>query len=231
MADVFRQFILGIAGGTLNFMLAILLSLLIVLDYDNITRELSEWRQSPVGLFFHEAAASVVEFSGTVGTAFQCQMAVATLNACITCIGMFLLDIQPLVLLTTVVFLCGLIPVLGVFISSIPIILIAFNDAGPTHAIIALGMIVVVHLLEAYVFNPRIYAARFHLNPVIVLIILLVAEKLFGIWGMLLSIPVTHYVLNLAQMPSQPRRTLRQLRRARLAARQVAKQQTETISE
>jgi len=230
LPDVFRQFILGVAGGTLNFMLAIILSLLIVLDYDNITRELIEWRQSPVGLFFHEAAASVVEFSGAVGTAFQCQMAVATLNACITCVGMFLLDIQPLVLLTTIVFLCGLIPVLGVFISSIPIILIAFNDAGFAHTVVALGMIIVVHLLEAYVFNPRIYAARFHLNPVIVLIILLVAEKLFGIWGMLLGIPVTHYVLNLAQMPSRPRRTLRKIRQTRLDKGETTSEQTQPVN-
>jgi len=206
LSEVFRNFVLDVVGGTLNFLLAILLSFLIVLDYDNIARELLKWRESSVGRFFHEAAASVVEFSGTVGTAFQCQMAVALLNASITSVGLFLLDIQPIVLLTTIVFLLGLIPVLGVFVSSVPIILIAFNDAGVTHALLAVGMIVLVHLLEAYVFNPRIYAARFHLNPVIVLIILLVGEKLFGVWGMLLGIPVTHYVLNLAQMPSQPRK-------------------------
>ena len=206
LGEVFRNFVLDVVGGTLNFLLAILLSFLIVLDYDNIARELLKWRESSVGGFFHEAAASVVEFSGTVGTAFQCQMAVALLNASITSVGLFLLDIQPIVLLTTIVFLLGLIPVLGVFVSSVPIILIAFNDAGVTHALLAVGMIVLVHLLEAYVFNPRIYAARFHLNPVIVLIILLVGEKLFGVWGMLLGIPVTHYVLNLAQMPSQPRK-------------------------
>jgi len=206
LGDVFRNFVLDVVGSTLNFLLAILLSFLIVLDFDNITCEMQKWRESSVGGFFHEAAASLAEFSGTVGTAFQCQIAVALLNASITSVGLFLLDIQPLFLLTTIVFLCGLIPVLGVFISSVPIILIAFNDAGVSHALLALGMIVLVHLLEAYVFNPRIYAARFHLNPVIVLIILLVGEKMLGVWGMLLGIPVTHYVLNLAQMPSQPRK-------------------------
>lgn len=206
MGDVFRKFVLGVVGGTLNFLLAILLSFLIVLDYDKISRELQKWRESPPGRFFHEAAASVIDFSGTVGTAFQCQMVVALLNASITAVGLTILDIQPIVLLITIVFLLGLIPVLGVFISSVPIILIAFNSHGINHALTALAMIVVVHLLEAYVFNPRIYAARFHLNPVIVLIILLVSEKIFGVWGMLLGIPVTHYVLNLAQVPSQPRK-------------------------
>jgi predicted PurR-regulated permease PerM len=165
-----------------------------------------------VGRFFHEAASSVVTFSEVVGTAFQCQMFIALLNATITCIGLVILDIQPVMLLTTIVLLFGLIPVLGVFISSVPIILIAFNDHGVNHALLALGMIVIVHMLEAYVFNPRIYAARFHLNPVMVLIILLVAHEMFGVWGMLLGIPVTHYVLNIAQMPSYPRKRRRRRR-------------------
>ncbi len=206
LPDLLRSFLKGLLGGTLQFLLAILLSFLIVLDFEGIAAELAKWRESPVGRFFHEAAASVVQFSGMIGKAFQCQLAVAFLNAAITSMGLFILDIQPLLLLTTIVFLFGLIPVLGVFISSVPIILIAFNDRGLHHALLALGVIVIVHLLEAYVFNPRIYAARFHLNPVIVLIILLVAHKLFGIWGMLLGIPVTHYVLNIAQLPAQPRR-------------------------
>lgn len=204
--DLLGRFAHGVWAATLQFLLAILLSFLIVLDYEAIAAELRSWRKSPVGRFFQEAASSLVEFSENVGRAFQCQLVVALLNATITCMGLFLLGISPLLLLTTIVFLFGLIPVLGVFISSVPIILIAFNDYGLNRALMALGMIVVVHLLEAYVFNPRIYAARFHLNPVIVLIILLIAHKLFGVWGMLLGIPVTHYVLNVAQMPARPRK-------------------------
>lgn len=204
--NLFDRFVGGVVSGTLQFLLAILLSFLIVLDYEAVGSELRKWRESQVGRFFHEAAGSVVEFSRVVGRAFQCQIAVALLNAAITCVGMAILGIQPLLLLTTIVFLFGLIPVLGVFISSVPIILIAFNspDGGLKLALIALGMIVVVHLLEAYVFNPRIYAARFHLNPVIVLIILIVAHELFGVWGMLLGIPVTTYVLDIAQVPTLP---------------------------
>lgn len=200
------DFIHGVWSGTIQFLLAFLLSFLIILDFDRVVHELSVWQQSTVGRFFHQASASVIEFSEVVGTAFQCQMIIALLNATITCVGLAILQIQPLALLTTIVLIFGLVPVLGVFISSVPIILIAFNDFGLNHALLALGMIVVVHLLEAYVFNPRIYAARFHLNPVIVLIILLVAHELFGVWGMLLGIPVTHYVLNIAQMPSYPRK-------------------------
>lgn len=215
LPQALRHFLRELVGGTVQFLLAILLSFLIVLDYEAVRKEMRSWRASPIGQFFQDASASVVNFSGVVGKAFQCQMLVALLNAVITCIGMALLDIQPLLLLTTIVFIFGLIPVLGVFISSAPIIMIAFNSHGAVYAGLALGMIVIVHLLEAYVFNPRIYAARFHLNPVVVLIILLVAHEMFGIWGMLLGIPVTHYILNVAQMPTKPKPPKRRLLRGR----------------
>jgi predicted PurR-regulated permease PerM len=210
LPEMLREFFQALVGGILQFLLAIVLSFLIVLDYEAIRKELTSWRQTSIGQFFQDATASVVDFSENVGKAFQCQMIIAFLNASITCIGMAVLGIQPLVLLTTIVLVFGLIPVLGVFISSVPIILIAFNDQGLMLAVSALIMIVVTSLLEAYVFNPRIFAARFHLNPLVVLIILLIAHELFGIWGMLLGIPVTHYVLNIAQVPRKPRKkTLR----------------------
>lgn len=203
------KFATGVSAGTIKFLLAILFSFLIVLDFDKLKHELNLWRESKVGTFFHEATASVVQFSEVVGTAFQCQLIVALLNASITAVGLAILDIQPILLLTTIVFLFGLIPVLGVWISSVPIVLIAFNDHSLRVALLAVALITGVHLLEAYVFNPRIYAARFHLNPVIVLIILVVGHELFGVWGMLLGIPVTHYVLNVAQVPALPKKSFR----------------------
>jgi predicted PurR-regulated permease PerM len=208
LPELLKDLVSEVVGGTLQFLLAVLLSFLIVLDFDHIKKDLKQWGESPVGRFFSEASASVIHFSEIVGRAFQCQMVIALLNASITGIGLLILGIEPLLLLTTIVFLFGMIPVLGVFISSVPIVLIAFNmeDGGLGFALMAVGMIFIVHMLEAYVFNPRIYAARFHLNPVVVLIILLVAHKLAGVWGMLLGIPITHYILNIAQAPGMRRR-------------------------
>jgi predicted PurR-regulated permease PerM len=199
-------FLGAIVTVTLQFLLAIFLSLLILLDYTRVREEVAQWRDSSVGAFFEETASSVVNFAAVVGRAFQCQFYVATLNAMLTLVGLAVLGIKPLILLTTIVFILGFIPVLGVFISSVPIILIALNIGGLPKGLSALSVIVVVHLMEAYVFNPRIYAARFHLNPVITLIILLIAHRLFGVWGMLLGIPVTHYALTVAMQIPRPNR-------------------------
>jgi predicted PurR-regulated permease PerM len=140
LPELLRNFVAGVVEGTFTFLLAVILSFLIVLDFDHVKRELSTWQQSPIGHFFHEAAASVVRFADMVGTAFQCQLAVTCLNALVTCIGLMILDIRPVLLLTTIVFLFGLIPVLGVWISSVPIVLIAFNDHGWERAALAVAL-------------------------------------------------------------------------------------------
>jgi predicted PurR-regulated permease PerM len=56
-------------------------------------------------------------------------------------------------------------------------------------------MVLVVHLIEAYILNPMIYGAEFHFNPVLTLFILFVAHHAFGVWGMLLGLPVARYLL------------------------------------
>ncbi len=193
---------------SLQFILAVFLSFLILLDYARIGREVSQWRDSSLGAFFEETASGVVNFATVVGRAFQCQFYITTLNSALTLAGLLVLGIQPYVLLTAIVFMFGFIPVLGVFISSVPIILIALNTGGLKLGFAALGVIVAVHLVEAYILNPRIYAARFHLNPVITLLLPLVAHRLFGVWGMLLGIPVTHYALTVAIQIPRPNRAL-----------------------
>jgi predicted PurR-regulated permease PerM len=49
-------------------------------------------------------------------------------------------------------------------------------------------------MIEAYVLNPRIYGAHLKMNPVLVLSILVITQHLFGMWGLVLGVPITTYV-------------------------------------
>jgi predicted PurR-regulated permease PerM len=44
------------------------------------------------------------------------------------------------------------------------------------------------------VLNPQIYGHHMHMNPVLVLIVLTIGGKLFGVWGLILGIPIVNYV-------------------------------------
>lgn len=177
-----------------TFLLGTLFSFLIMLDFPHLRSKVIQLRCSRLHSIYDVTARSVVRFAIVVGMGFRAQILIAAVNTVLTAVGMLALGIEPIALLSTVVFFCGLIPVLGTFISSAPIVVVAINTTGPGHALWAIGMILVVHTIETYVLNPRIMAAMFKISPVVTLMILYVGHKLFGLWGMVLGVPISVFV-------------------------------------
>lgn len=176
------------------FFLGLLFSFLIMLDLPRLTRSVRALRFTRLSSVYEETTGSVMLFAKVVGENFRAQIMISAVNTTLTAIGLQILGIGGTVLLGTLVFLCGLIPVLGVFISSVPIVLMAVNSGGVTLGLWAALMIVVIHVIEAYVLNPRIVSAVMNINPVMTLIILYIAHSLIGMWGMLLGVPISVYI-------------------------------------
>lgn len=176
--------------------LALLFSFLILIDITKLSKQMQSLEYSRLRDFYLEAAQPVARFGYVIGRGIQAQSMIATVNTILTLIGLLLLDIPSVMLLSLIVFICGFIPVLGTFISTVPIVLVALNAGGLQLGLAILGVIIFVHALEAYALNPLIYGRHFKLNPVLVLMILFVGYHLFGIWGVLLGVPVTQYFLH-----------------------------------
>ncbi|MDR1111785.1 MAG: AI-2E family transporter [Deltaproteobacteria bacterium] len=175
------------------FFIAILFSFLIMLDLPNLMQKFMALRHSRAGEIYKETAFSVIRFSQVVGENFRAQIFISLINTLLTFIGLSIIGTGATALLSFVVFICGLIPVLGVIISSVPIMLVALNTGGQNMVLAVVVLIVIIHLLEAYVLNPRIVSAVMHINPVLTLMILYVAHSIMGLWGMLLGVPITVY--------------------------------------
>jgi predicted PurR-regulated permease PerM len=95
--------------------------------------------------------------------------------------------------LSVIIFVCSFIPIIGVFISSIPICLFAIQTNGLNGMLVAILLITGIHLIETYILNPRIYGSHLKLNPIFVLIILTMCGKLFHTWGLVLGVPIFSY--------------------------------------
>ncbi len=186
--------VLSKGSGTMLF--ALLFSFLITLDITRLEKEIQTLRQSRLHDFYEQTAQPVVRFAWVVGRALQAQALIACTNTLLTFIGLICLNLPSLAVLSMIVFVCSFVPVLGVFISTVPILLVALNAGGLATAALVIGLVVIIHAIEAYLLNPLIYGSHLKLNPVLVLIILFLGHHLFGIWGMLLGVPVAFYILN-----------------------------------
>ncbi|RIL11872.1 MAG: hypothetical protein DCC75_01500 [Proteobacteria bacterium] len=178
-----------------GFFLALLFSFLIVLDLPNLAASVKGLRETKIRFIYEEVANGLYEFGQVVGRAFEAQFFIALLNTFLTAIGIWVLGIsEKIAFLSLIVFLCSFIPIAGVFISSIPICLLALQGSGVGLMFVAVALITVIHMIEAYILNPRIYGHHLHMNPVLVLIVLTVGGKLFGAWALVLGLPVCTYI-------------------------------------
>lgn len=182
--------------GTGTVLLALLFSFLILFDSVRLSSLMKSLHDSRLRDFYQETAQPVIRFAYVVGRAIQAQAMIACVNTFLTLVGLIILGIPSVALLSLIVFVCSFIPVLGVFISTTPMVLVALNTGGLTLAIAVVVMITVIHIIEAYGLNPLIYGKHLKLNPVLVLIILLVAYHTFGLWGMVLGVPVAYYFIH-----------------------------------
>jgi predicted PurR-regulated permease PerM len=177
------------------FLLSLLFSFLIVLDLPKLTESVLRLEHTKLRFIFREVSGSIHGFSRMLGRWFQAQFFVALLNTVLTGIGIALLGLgHSIAFLCTIVFLCSFIPVAGVFLSSVPICLLALEAGGVNLALLSIGLILLIHAIEAYILNPRIFGAHLKVNPVIVLIILTIGGKLFAVWGLVLGLPVCSYI-------------------------------------
>lgn len=192
----------GLVGIASAFLLSLLFSFLIVLDLPNLTKSVQGLRETSVRFVYDEVAPGISKFASVLGRALEAQLLIAILNTILTVLGLYLLGLSKNVaFIAVIVFLCSFIPVAGVFISSAPICLMALEEYGVHMMFVAAGLITVIHMIEAYILNPRIYGHHLHMNPVLVLIILTIGGKLFHVWGLVLGVPVCTYIFGHAIRP------------------------------
>lgn len=196
MGERIPQVASQVLGIGVTVLLAILFSYLILIDISRLVLELSRLKASRLHDFYEQTAQPVVRFAYVVGQSFRAQAMIACANTLLTIIGLLAMGIPSMAMLSVIVFICSFIPALGVFLSTAPIVLVALNSAGVGKAIAVVIFVCFIHAIEAYILNPLIYGKHLKLNPVLVLIILFIGHHAFGIWGMLLGVPVSYYFLH-----------------------------------
>ncbi len=213
-----RPALLRILQGTLAMgtylILSLLFSLLILLDLQRLRREVVKLRESRIATFYEVTGKTVVKFGAVLGKVFEAQAVIAIANTTLTAIGLTALGIPSIFFLSFIVFIGSFIPVLGVWISSVPICLLGLVKGGFPLLLTLVGFITVIHLIEAYILNPRIMGAALHINPVLVLAILFVSAHFAGFWGALLGVPTVFYIFKYVFSHETPEVGLRARRAA-----------------
>lgn len=199
--DFLSKAISNVGKFSLNFALAILMSLFFMLEKEKVTHFTEKFKSSKLSYVYDELAYFCKKFTFSFGKVIEVQFLISVINAVFSTLFLWIMGFPNLFALGIMIFLLGLIPVMGVIISLVPLCAIAFSIGGITKVIYVLIMIAVLHAFEAYVMNPKFMSDKTHLPIFYTFAVLIVSEHFFGVWGLILGVPVFMFLLDLLDVP------------------------------
>lgn len=194
--------IADISSFALQVLLALVLSFFFILDKDKIKSFLKKFQHSKVSYLYKYYKEFGQNFLNTFGKVVQIQIIIAGANAILSFFGLWIIGFPQLLGLTIMIFFLGLIPVAGVMISLLPLSIIAFQIGGVVKVFHVLIVVFVVHSVENYVLNPKLYSLKMKLPIFFTFAILIISEHMMGVWGLLLGIPLFMFALDMLKVPT-----------------------------
>ena len=124
-----------------------------------------------------------------IGSYVRAQLISATIVGVFVFIGLFLLDVSFALTLGLLAGVLGLIPIIGAFIGAVPGLLVVLATDPGKLVWVAL-LYIVVQFVESNIISPRIQGRALRLHPIIIMITLIIASDIAGLWGVLVGVPL-----------------------------------------
>lgn len=104
-------------------------------------------------------------------------------------------DLQYALLLGVLVGCSVLIPYIGIFVVTVPVVLVAFSQFGATAATgYFLLAYCIIQAIDAYILVPLLFAEVVDLHPLYIIIAVLFFGGVLGFWGVFFAIPLASMV-------------------------------------
>lgn len=133
----------------------------------------------------------------------EAQFIIAFINCLLSVIALSIMGFQQIFGLAIMIFFLGLIPVAGVIISLVPLCLIAYTIGGFIKVVYVIIAIAIIHAIEAYILNPKLMSSKTDLPVFYTFVVLLFSEHFFGVWGLIIGIPVFVFLLDVLEVTNK----------------------------
>lgn len=186
LAKKIAAFSAEVFSGAIDFVLIPVLIFFLLKDH----QQLADGAIMLVDTRFRPKAYAILsEIACVIGRFLQGQVLVCFIVGAVTFGGLLLFHIPYPFVLACVAGITEAIPIIGPILAAIPAILLGLVISPITAVKIALFYLI-VQQLENHIIVPKVMGDSVHLHPVIVIVGLLIAGELFGVIGMILSLPV-----------------------------------------
>jgi len=197
-----NKYIKGVASVSsvvVDFVLSLILAVYILLDRDMLKKGVTRIAK----LIFKQNTLEVVGEYGKLTCGymykyFGCLLVDASVVFALSFILLLILGVQYAPLLALVMGLLNIIPYFGALIAVVTVIIITMVTSSFSKAIITGICLVVLQQIDANIIQPAIVKDSLKIQPFWVLVAILIGGGLFGIVGIIVSVPVMAIILKIA---------------------------------
>ena len=186
----------GLVSGISNSLILLVLTIYILVDgeriYDWLVRYLPPDQRDKLD-------RAIPEVSRVVSGYVVGQLLTSAIFGVFTFTVLTILDVPQALFLAIIAAFADAIPIAGVFIATIPAVLLALT-VSITTAVIVLVAYIAYQQVENYVIVPRVYKNTLQISSFAVLIAVLIGAQLLGIVGVLIALPLAAAVPVLEQI-------------------------------
>ncbi len=184
-----------------KIVLSLILSYIFIVDHDKLKQYFLWIKKSNFAFFYYEYADFFERIVKSFWLIFKAQSLIALTNTLLTAIWLYMIwflyngaFFPYFITLIIIVFICWFIPVLGTFLSSIPILFIGYNLWWISVMISLIWLVTIIHLIEAYYLNPKIVSSFLNLPVSLTFVILIISEHLFWIAWLLIWVSLFYFL-------------------------------------
>lgn len=192
-----------ISKTSIDMLISLILSLFFLLEKPRLQEFTKKFKGSKIAPFYYEIEFFGKKFTRTFGKVIEAQFIIAFINCILSVIALTILGFQQIFGLAIMIFFLGLIPVAGVIISLVPLCLIAYTIGGFIKVIYVIIAVAIIHAVEAYILNPKLMSSKTDLPVFYTFVVLLFSEHFFGVWGLIIGIPVFVFLLDVLEVTNK----------------------------
>ncbi|HXG83769.1 MAG TPA: AI-2E family transporter [Pyrinomonadaceae bacterium] len=148
----------------------------------------------PHGDWRTRVEAVLEDFNKTLAAYARAQLISCLLIGTLCTVGFYLIGLNYAVLLGILAGILEFIPLIGPLTVAIIVVLTGSFSDNPYLALYAAIFLIVLRIVQDYVFYPRIVREGIHLHPLAIILSVLAGEEIAGIAGVFISIPVVALV-------------------------------------
>lgn len=187
----YAQGVINVTSGVIDAFLAIIISIYMLID----KKQIKKYIKYAMGAFVQKetverAAKNAATFNDILSKYIYCQLLDAFIVAVLSIIVMSIIRVKYALVLGILIGMCNLIPYFGAIIAIVITIFVTCFTDGIAKGIWTFVLLIVMQQIDANIIGPRIMGNSLELRPLMVIFAVTLGGGLFGVPGMILSVPV-----------------------------------------